>query len=153
MVATRKISTVGTYAMALVMFAVLVSECASNKHSNPIFEKVSVSVSNDIYDGISLNIHCKSKDDDLGEHELAHGENFQWKFRINILDSTLYWCNMWWNDVNGRLVKGGYALYEAEREWNRCENECNFSVDAFGISEYMLSIKNYQEVYQWPLHP
>ncbi|KAL0561703.1 hypothetical protein IC582_002143 [Cucumis melo] len=41
----------------------------------------------------TLSVHCKSKDDDLGPHNLLSiGAEFQWSFKINVWRTTLYWC-------------------------------------------------------------
>lgn len=39
-----------------------------------------------------LGVHCKSKDDDLGFHILKKGELYGWKFHVNFMKSTLYFC-------------------------------------------------------------
>ncbi|KAA0067970.1 hypothetical protein IC582_020086 [Cucumis melo] len=41
----------------------------------------------------TLLVHCKSKDDDLGIHNLvSKGEEFQWTFKVNFFGTTLFWC-------------------------------------------------------------
>ncbi|CAA0840010.1 Plant self-incompatibility protein S1 family [Striga hermonthica] len=44
----------------------------------------------------SLFISCKSRDDDLGEHELRPGQSFSWHFRTNLFKRTLFYCSFWW---------------------------------------------------------
>lgn len=39
-----------------------------------------------------LFVHCKSKDDDIGEHNLAVGTEISWSFKINFFATTLFWC-------------------------------------------------------------
>jgi hypothetical protein len=41
-----------------------------------------------------LFIHCKSRDDDLGMHNLVVGGKFSLSFRPNFWGTTLYWCYM-----------------------------------------------------------
>lgn len=42
---------------------------------------------------VTLFVHCKSKDDDLGVHNLVtRGDEFQWTFQVNFWATTLYWC-------------------------------------------------------------
>ena len=38
----------------------------------------------------TLTVHCKSKNDDLGEHVLRTGENYSWNFKENFWRSTLF---------------------------------------------------------------
>ncbi|KAK9002148.1 hypothetical protein V6N11_024836 [Hibiscus sabdariffa] len=41
-----------------------------------------------------LLIHCKSRDNDLGVHNLTVGNEFMWKFKPAIFGSTLFYCFM-----------------------------------------------------------
>ncbi|XP_011659759.1 S-protein homolog 74-like [Cucumis sativus] len=43
----------------------------------------------------SLDVHCQSKDNDLGHHYLVkHGDDFQWNFIENLWRTTLFWCRL-----------------------------------------------------------
>ncbi|XP_062147852.1 S-protein homolog 1-like [Alnus glutinosa] len=50
----------------------------------------------DVVNGLSgenrLFLHCKSKDDDLGMHDLPVGAKSSWSFKENLFGRTLYWC-------------------------------------------------------------
>ncbi|KAI3986366.1 hypothetical protein MKX01_002211 [Papaver californicum] len=126
--------------MALVIYGVVLSDCSSHgketdksgHSSNPIIPiHILVNVSNHIKP--NLTIHCKSKDDDLGEHTLAYAEYFSWKFKVNIIFTTLFWCNMWWIDSNGKQVHGGYDIYRYTRDWWKCYNYCEYPVRDIGL--------------------
>ncbi|KAL0561640.1 hypothetical protein IC582_002080 [Cucumis melo] len=42
-----------------------------------------------------LIVHCQSKDDDLGYHHLANrGDDYQWNFKENFWQTTLFWCKL-----------------------------------------------------------
>ncbi|XP_038896421.1 S-protein homolog 1-like [Benincasa hispida] len=43
--------------------------------------KWQIHVVNGLSSGQILSVHCKSKDDDLGEHKLSVGTEFNWSFR------------------------------------------------------------------------
>lgn len=45
---------------------------------------------------IPLEFHCASKDDELGYHKPKVGDDFHWRFRINAIESTLFFCHFWW---------------------------------------------------------
>lgn len=47
-------------------------------------------------DSKPLTVQCKSKDDDLGNHTLYTGQEFNWHFRSNFFITTLFYCNFWW---------------------------------------------------------
>lgn len=61
-------------------------------HGAPL-ERWTVEITNEMQ-GLTLLLHCKSKDDDLGKQILKQGQNFSWKFRENLWQNTLYWCYM-----------------------------------------------------------
>lgn len=51
-------------------------------------------------DSPPLKIHCASKNNDLGNHDLYPNQNFHWKFCANFFPSTLYFCHFWWGSKN-----------------------------------------------------
>ncbi|KAI3944542.1 hypothetical protein MKW92_049871 [Papaver armeniacum] len=132
---------------SIVIFAVLVSECSSRP---TVWKPTHVSVKNDIAQGVELNAWCKSRDTDFGQHRIAYGEEFAWKFKINIWFTTLYWCKMWWTDVNGTYTEGSYAIYTAKKDWYKCQNECHYSVRRDGIYQNNKDNDAYDLVYPWP---
>ncbi|KAA0050661.1 pumilio-like protein 15-like [Cucumis melo var. makuwa] len=43
----------------------------------------------------SLDVHCQSKNDDLGYHHLVNrGDEYQWNFEENLWGTTLFWCRL-----------------------------------------------------------
>ncbi|XP_071689340.1 S-protein homolog 3-like [Rutidosis leptorrhynchoides] len=43
-----------------------------------------------------VHINCKSKDDDLGDNYLNVGEEYNFKFCMNVIGSTLFYCHFDW---------------------------------------------------------
>ncbi|KAI3934589.1 hypothetical protein MKX01_034043 [Papaver californicum] len=127
----------------LLIFAVLVGECSAQRSK---WDNIHASITNDISEGVQLKINCKSKDTDFGDHYLTHGAEFAWVFKINIFETTLYWCNMWVNDV----YKGSYDMYKAKRDWRRCENECHFYARRDGVYGFIKEKGDFELVYPWP---
>ncbi|KDO65854.1 hypothetical protein CISIN_1g046903mg, partial [Citrus sinensis] len=54
-----------------------------------------VHVVNNLSNNQTLFLHCKSKDDDLGEHKLTTGTESNWKFKENFFQTTL---SVFWNE-------------------------------------------------------
>ncbi|KAI3831117.1 hypothetical protein MKX03_017221 [Papaver bracteatum] len=94
------------------------------------FNKKIVTVENDIDPKISLKIHCRSSDDDLGEHTLYYKQSFYWKFRINAFSSTKFICTSSWYDPNGKsFQKIEFYAYHTRRDYNvHCSDECFWSI-------------------------
>lgn len=44
----------------------------------------------------SIKVHCASKDNDLGFHDLSPNNQFEWKFKEKYFANTLYFCHFWW---------------------------------------------------------
>ena len=81
--------------------------------------------------GLAMLVHCKSKDDDLGEHQIGPGGNFNWSFRENFWQTTLYWCNF--KSILGHA--SGEVFWPEKRNWlgARCD-----IITAFGLLERMV---------------
>lgn len=43
-----------------------------------------------------LKLHCKSRDDDLGDVELRTNEELKFHFNEHFLGGTLYFCHFYW---------------------------------------------------------
>ncbi|MCL7048476.1 hypothetical protein MKW94_005104 [Papaver nudicaule] len=113
----------------LLLFTVLVSKCSSFW-----FEPVTVHVKNDIGDGVWLDMHCMSDSDDLGQRSLRYGDEWHWKFLVNIIPPlTYFWCDFRWYDGNQdqRWYEGTFDVYHANGLINMykkfCERDCQWS--------------------------
>ncbi|CAN8324405.1 unnamed protein product [Cochlearia groenlandica] len=76
----------------------------------PKFSQWQVTMVNGLSTQETLFIHCKSKEDDLGEQYLSVEDRFSWNFGENMIHTTLFWCyiskddgyvnvNVFWDDV------------------------------------------------------
>ncbi|KAH0931406.1 hypothetical protein HID58_008523, partial [Brassica napus] len=70
----------------IVLFQV--ETIASNVHPNIFTRKSMVRITNRLGDGSTLNLHCKSPDDDLGLKILATNNSWSFTFRPNIWGNT-----------------------------------------------------------------
>ncbi|KAL4383584.1 hypothetical protein GQ457_15G024770 [Hibiscus cannabinus] len=70
------------------------SSALTKDQPNSFFRTWNVHVVNGLSNNKILLVHCKSKDDDLGEHHLSVGSETQWHFKLNLIKSTLFFCYM-----------------------------------------------------------
>ncbi|KAI3836682.1 hypothetical protein MKW92_048012 [Papaver armeniacum] len=116
------------------LFSILVSKGSS------IFDPVTVQVQNDIEgDHVLLKIHCKSLDDDLGEHVLSFGNEWDWFFRVGF-GRTKFWCDYRWYDNKDQrwyqgtrvVFKGG--LFDFDYKYVKiCRRKCIWSARRDGL--------------------
>ncbi|KAK4435875.1 S-protein2 [Sesamum alatum] len=96
-----------------------------------------------------LHLHCASKDDDLGYHNLTPFGEFSWSFCKNFWDSTLFFCHLWWNSLNGTKHKGFNVF---DRRWAaRCiSGSCYWAANGEGIefTGHDPPI-NWEKIYDW----
>ncbi|GMH29328.1 hypothetical protein Nepgr_031171 [Nepenthes gracilis] len=113
---------------------------------HPIFVKTHVQIENSMADRSEITVHCKSKDDDLGVHNIGAGESYGWHFRPNFLGSTLFFCGFNWE--NKHVVAD---VYTYERDYGRCYKHCNWIVDETGV--HGLNRHGFADVwYKWEIN-
>ncbi|XP_027343140.1 S-protein homolog 3-like [Abrus precatorius] len=78
-----------------------------------------VLVKNELGNGVVLYLHCRSKDDDLGLHVLQNGNYQEWSFRDNVIDTTLFWCSLKWNNQ-----QHSFEIYSTINDGRRCASQC-----------------------------
>jgi len=59
-------------------------------------EHITVTITNKLERKEDLNVHCKSKDNDIGQHLLHINQSFNWVFENNFLGDTLFFCSFQW---------------------------------------------------------
>ncbi|KAJ4965102.1 hypothetical protein NE237_016951 [Protea cynaroides] len=85
--------------------------------SSVVDAKKHVRITNELAEGLTLTIHCKSKDNDLGVHQLAYNTYFEWSFHENIWGTTLFFCNIQWLHGNA-----DFDAYDAKRSDFACDD-------------------------------
>ncbi|GLT42334.1 hypothetical protein SLA2020_163370 [Shorea laevis] len=75
--------------------------------------KYHLHIVNELEDGKYLDVHCKSKNSDIGLQHLApHGGNFVFSFRIDFFATTLFWCNFWHDNFHA-----AFKVFESSDEF------------------------------------
>lgn len=106
---------------------------ASATPSWSLFPKHKVDIFNNLPNGATFTIHCKSKDDDLGTHVIGPGDKSEIRFRANLMETTLFFCGVSWQ--GGQVV---FDIFDAKRDdvWGRCLHYCLWKATGDGILGY-----------------
>ncbi|KAK8618319.1 hypothetical protein V6N13_132314 [Hibiscus sabdariffa] len=80
----------------------------------------------------NLFLHCRSKNRDIGEKPMLKGQDYTWDTKINLLHTTLFFCNARW--VGRKRMS--FDAFTVGRDEQRClhyHNSCMWSVREDGI--------------------
>ncbi|KAF8118859.1 hypothetical protein N665_0002s0165 [Sinapis alba] len=75
----------------LFIFLIILSVCIDHT----IGKEIKLVLVNELRNNKVLAIRCKSKNDNLGDHDLRVGQSKDFSFNDNVWKTTLFWCNMW----------------------------------------------------------
>lgn len=105
-----------------------------------------VYIINNLDESVILRVHCKSKDNDLGIRNISYGGLVSWKFKINIIRTTLFYC-----DINWRNVKGHFDVFVAKRDAHRCvDHKWYWRIDLDGLYLFIKDKRDVVLQYKWP---
>ena len=110
-----------------------------------LLAKRHVSITNDLGLGSVLKIHCQSKDNDLGIHNLTFHNTFRWKFKSNaFVANTEFYCSMWWGNKSG-----SFDVYKATRDDDKCK-DCKWSIRIDGAYWFDPLTNSWKIMFAWP---
>ena len=75
-----------------------------------------------------LMVHCASADNDLGYHFLPAQREFNWSFCVNIVQSTLFFCELSWHSI----ISKSFHVYDRDIGFT-CDVTCNWIAKHDGI--------------------
>ncbi len=109
--------------------------------------------------GSDLNVHCWSKDDDLGQHTIPSGQEYQWRFnRLFVNDihmRTRFHCSVSWAEAYDYQL----LAYESFRDHYSCggnpdgrNHDCLwlFAPEGIYFYDYQSSIWSLRYPWPWP---
>jgi len=106
-----------------------------------------VSIKNSLGPGKNMTLHCQSKDNDLGQHNVAYGDEFGWNFSDNVFGATLFYCDLGWQNVK----EFHFDAYSFARDKVRCDGAgCSWLVSAEGIYGLNGQTGFWEFMYKWP---
>ncbi|CAI0471037.1 unnamed protein product [Linum tenue] len=108
-----------------------------------IVKTTDVTVTNWLSKGQDLTMHCKSKEDDLGERVLHKLGTFSWHFIPNFFGRTLFFCSFSWDGSGGNRY---FDIYVEKRDKDRC-TDCKWIVSEAGPCWYNATSAAYDVCY------
>lgn len=95
-----------------------------------------------------VSVHCRSKEDDLGFHNLKEQEEYYWKFCQNLWGTTLFGCDVKWGNN-----KASFHGFDLKLSQNYCGKfVCRWSVKEDGIY-FTNKKKKFFKFYNWTTNP
>ncbi|KAL2342386.1 hypothetical protein Fmac_003671 [Flemingia macrophylla] len=110
-----------------------------------IGEKKTVLVKNDVDSGVTLYLHCRSADDDLGEQVLPLGHQQVWSFRDNIFRTTRFTCSLKANNL-----EYDFEVYDAKKD-DICTSECWRSLREDGAYFWNQPLQLFEKRVSWSI--
>ncbi|KAL8052042.1 hypothetical protein ABFX02_06G187400 [Erythranthe guttata] len=83
-----------------------------------------------------LNLHCASKNDDLGYHTTSENYDFNWSFCDSFWSNTLFFCSLAWK--NNHI---SFDVYTSQTNDQCSDRSCYYEVRQDGI--YFAGQKKY----------
>ncbi|CAN8299400.1 unnamed protein product [Cochlearia groenlandica] len=136
-----------------ILIQIVFSRVETTKDSSVIdvknwsFLKSKVTITNRLGDGSTLNLHCKSTDDDLGLKIVAPNKSWYFRFRPNIWGSTVFSCHFTWLKESRK-----FDIYDDSRESVNKHIPCTYcfwDISKDGPCRFNDMTDSYDICYDW----
>ena len=117
----------------IISIAIKICTIKASSTSTPLIHfpgplaKTRVRITNKVTPESILTVHCKSKDDDLGTHDLPPNGSYEFYFRPRFFGGTLYFCLMEWPNISHY-----FDVYRQDRDRPRCFKDCCWDINPTG---------------------
>ncbi|KAJ6863716.1 hypothetical protein NC652_040310 [Populus alba x Populus x berolinensis] len=105
-----------SHSALLILLSLLLLIIATCDAAGCLWKPTRLNINNDLGPGLDLTIHCKSKNNDLGQHVVPFGGEYTIDFCSNFWRSTLFFCGVSWS---GKFH--WFDVYDASRDSSRRE--------------------------------
>ena len=109
------------------------------------FRKIHITIANELDGDKNLLLHCWSRDDDLGTHNLPIHASYGFHFRTDFFYLTWFNCQFNWLNDSNQIVHYVMGLYYEGR--NKCTN-CSWVVKSSGPCMHNFDAHNLK-CYRW----
>lgn len=111
-------------------------------------QHVNLRVMNFLNNGENIQIHCKSRDDDLGVHQILWGNFYEFEFNVNLWQTTLFFCGFVFDDHKPRELHW-FDIFIAERDIGDCKTSCWWKVYQDQLCLLDMLTDKYDKCYSW----
>ncbi|ESR33770.1 hypothetical protein CICLE_v10007065mg [Citrus x clementina] len=115
--------------LLILLLHVLLASISSTSGWSAMPPRITVIVNNDLDNRLDLTVHCKSKNDDLGERHLPYHNSFQFSFRPNFWGRTVFFCSMHWPPEHEIYW---FDIYVTTRDRRLCKERCSWNIKPRG---------------------
>ncbi|CAN1199958.1 S-protein homolog 3 [Linum perenne] len=138
-------STACSITITALMIMIMASTTTTTTEAQ-IVKSVDVTITNWLDDRLDLSVHCKSKNDDLGQQVLPSKQSWGWHFIPNFFGKTLYFCSFnWAGNADGLKY---FDVYKQKRDHNLC-SDCKWVVTQRGPCMFNQTSNGYTICYPW----
>ncbi|KAJ9173685.1 hypothetical protein P3X46_016798 [Hevea brasiliensis] len=88
----------------------------------------------------------KHTNDDLAQQNIPDGSEFGWDFSVNVGGTTLFYCDMEWENVQ----QYHFDAYSFARYYPECENQCLRLISIEGTYGLNGQTGFWEFMYYWP---
>ncbi|OAY55428.1 hypothetical protein MANES_03G153400v8 [Manihot esculenta] len=132
------------WAVITLLMLVMSSAVGTTGTTGLPFQKIrTVNITNNLGANIELNVHCKSKKNDLGQHQLPYKGFWSFQFLSNLWETTLFYCSMNWEQISH-----SFDIYVEARDHVKCV-VCQWSIQAKGPCMLNRTSQKYDICYPW----
>ncbi|KAL8538707.1 hypothetical protein ACS0TY_000646 [Phlomoides rotata] len=95
-----------------------------------------------------MKVHCRSKNDDLGEHFLNPKDDYKFSFCDNIFLRTVFSCNLSWGNK-----EADFKAFTSEDSYDICIRDiCTWEARPDGIYVSDRRSGGFIKMYDWKKH-
>ncbi|WOG83199.1 hypothetical protein DCAR_0102373 [Daucus carota subsp. sativus] len=115
--------------------------------SSTCFSKLHVEITNALSQDVPpLQLHCRSKDDDMGYHNLSVNELYAWKFNMNFWGTTLFYCDFWWGEKHA-----AFKVFDIDIQLEVADGLDHFAYEARTDGFFFYGQEPLTKSYYWQL--
>lgn len=93
----------------------------------PPLKQTIVKINNTLESKVTIQVHCKDKDHDLGIHQIPYYHTYEFGFVTSKFGRSLYFCGFIWNDK-----LHWFDIYVNSRDVSLCGKRCWWIVKESG---------------------